>query len=148
MSIVDYVKVIIKNVEVRMVKEGMRLPRRAEIPMSSDYKPEIDATTKLESYGITMYQYIIGELIWAIEIGRVDINHDLSVLSSYQADPHDGQLQQILHIFAFLKKNPKLTLYFDPSPAVLYPTSFTGITAEEFCDQYRYAKDELPTDVP
>ena len=67
-----------------------------------------------------------------IEIGRLDIEHEVLVLSSYQAAPHDGHLQHILHIFAFLKKNPKLTLYFDPSPAVIDPTSFTGSTAEAF----------------
>ena len=98
--------------------------------MSSDYTPEIYATNELESYGIAMYQGLIGELRWAIEIGRVDIEHEVSVLSSYQAAPCDGHLQQILHIFAFLKKNPKLTLYFDPSPALIDPTSFTGSTAE------------------
>ena len=84
----------------------------------------------------------------AIEIGRVYIGHEVSVLSSYQAAPRDGHLQQILHIFAFLKKNPKLMLYFDPSHAVIDPTSFTGSTAEEFHDQYRCAKEELPTDAP
>ena len=45
MSSVDYEKGIVKNVEVRMVKEGMRLPRRSETPMSSDYTPELYATT-------------------------------------------------------------------------------------------------------
>ena len=39
-------------------------------------------------------------------------------------------------------------MYFDPSTAVIYPTSFTGSTAEEFRDQYRGAKEELHTDFP
>ena len=56
MSSVDYVKAIIKNFEVRMLKEGMRLLRRSETPMSYDYTPELDATTELESDGNTMYQ--------------------------------------------------------------------------------------------
>ena len=60
MSSVDYVKEIIHNVEVRMVEEGMRLPRRAKTLMSSYYTPELDATTGLESDGITMYQGLIG----------------------------------------------------------------------------------------
>ena len=46
-----------------MVKEGMILPRRSEIPMSYDYTPKLDYTTELESDGITMYQELIGELI-------------------------------------------------------------------------------------
>ena len=47
-----------------------------------------------------------------------------------------------------MKKNPKLTLYFDPNPVVIDPTSFTVSTSEEFCDHYRGAKEELPTDAP
>ena len=47
MSSVDYVKAMIKNVEVRMVKEVMRLPRRSKTPMSSNYTSELDATTEL-----------------------------------------------------------------------------------------------------
>ena len=90
--------------------------------MSSDYIPELYATTELELDGINMYQELIGSLRWAVEIGRVDIEHEISVLSSYQCSPCDGHLQQILHIFAFLKKNPKRTLYFDPNPAVIDPT--------------------------
>ena len=74
-------KGIIKNVKVGMVKKGMRLPRQAKTPMSSDYTPELDATTELESDGINMYQELIGELIWAIEIGIVDIEHEVSVIS-------------------------------------------------------------------
>ena len=70
-------KGIIKNVELRMVNEGMMLPRRAETPMSSDYAPELDANTVLESDVITMYQELIGELRWAIEIGRFYIGHEV-----------------------------------------------------------------------
>ena len=47
-----------------------------------------------------------------------------------------------------MKNNPKLTLYFDPNPAVMDTTPFIGSNAEEFCDQYRGANKELPTDVP
>ena len=93
-----------------------------------------------------MYQELIVELRWAIEIGRVYIENEVSVLSSYQAAPCDGLLQQILHIFAFLKKNPKLIMYSDPGPAVIYPTSFTSSTSEGLRNQYRGAKEELPTD--
>ena len=83
MSSVDYVKAIIKNVEVRLQEKGRILLSRATTPMSSDYKPELDRTHELDSNGITMYQELIGELRWAIEIGRVDILHEVSILSSY-----------------------------------------------------------------
>ena len=38
-SSVDYVKAIINNIKVRLTNEGMKLPARAETPMSLDYKP-------------------------------------------------------------------------------------------------------------
>ena len=65
------------------------------------------------------------------------------MISSYQAAPRDGHLQQILHVFAFLKKNTKLTLYFDPNHTIINPTSFTGSTEKSFRDQYRGAKEDL-----
>ena len=95
-----------------------------------------------------MYQELTGELLWEIEIGRVDILHEVYVISSYQAAHRGGHLQQILYIFAFLKNNPELTLYFDPNLAIINPTSFTGSNAKAFCDQYIGAKEEMPNDAP
>ena len=71
---------------------------------------------------------------------RVDINTDISLLSSYQAAPRQGHLEQLLHIVAFLKKRPKLTLYFDPSHAVLDKRIFNGNNREQFQDHYRVLK--------
>ena len=60
--------------------------------MLSDYKTELNSTSGLELDGITMYQELIGELGCEIEIGRVDILHEVSVLSLYQSGPCDGHL--------------------------------------------------------
>ena len=60
MSSGNYVKGIINNIEVRMVKEGIILPRRSEITVYSDYTPELYATTELKSDVITMYKELIG----------------------------------------------------------------------------------------
>ena len=79
-------------------------------------------------------------MIFDIELGdnfrrkaiMVAFDHTTNTPSyvTYKSAPRYGNLQQILHIFAFLKKDPKLTLYFDPSTEVIDPTSFTGSTAE------------------
>ena len=61
---------------------------------------------------------------WGTEIGRVDILHEVLILSQYQASPRDGHIEQLLHIWAFLDKNPKLTLYFDHSRPLLDYGSF------------------------
>ena len=83
-----------------------------------------------------------------MEIGRVDILHEVSLLSSYQASPRASHLEQLLHIFAFLKKKPKLTLYFDPEEPKIDPDTFNGSTKAEFQDIYRDAKEQLPDRMP
>jgi hypothetical protein len=45
----------------------------------------------------------------------VDILYEVSILSQYQASPKEGHLEQIMHIFPYLKKKPKLSIYLDPS---------------------------------
>ena len=144
----DYVKSIINNLETRLQQTGDKLPSKATTPMIQDYKPELDDSNELDSNGITMYQELIGELRWAIEIGRVDILHEVSLLSSYQASPRRGHLEQLIHIFAFLKRKPKLTLYFDPSEPKIDPDSFNGSSQNEFKDIYRNAKEQLPDRMP
>ena len=78
---VEYVRVVVKNLEERLKKYGMTLPARETIPISSDYRPETNATAELDANDITMFQELIGELIWDTEKGRVDILHEVSVLS-------------------------------------------------------------------
>ena len=119
MTSYDYVKATVRNVETILAKKNQKLYTKAVTPMSLSYVPELDVTTELGTEDITMFQELIGVLRWAIELGRVDILHETSILSQYQAAPRKGHLEQLLHIFAFLKKKPKLTLYFDPSDPII-----------------------------
>ena len=50
---------------------------------------------------------------WGTEIGRVDILYEVSNLFQYVASPRKGHMEQLLHIWGWLKKTPKLTIYFD-----------------------------------
>ena len=79
--------------------------------MMSAFVPELDGTPELEPDDHRFFQEMIGMLRWATELGRVDVLHKVSQLSQYQASPRQGHMEQALHIFAFLDKNPKLTLY-------------------------------------
>ena len=116
--------------------------------MISDYIPELDTSPELSPENITFFQEIIGMFRWTIKIGRVDIHTEVSLLSSYQAAPREGHLEQLLRIVAFLKRNPKLTLYFDPTEARLDENKFNGSDRTQFLDHYRDAKEELPERAP
>ena len=50
-----------------------------------------------------------------VELGRVDICLEVSEISSFMAVPREGHLDQLLHIFAHLKKYHNTELVFDPS---------------------------------
>ena len=144
----DYIKMAVENIQSRLKEDGKGLTNRATTPMINDYYPELDESNELDDEKITFYQEIIGMMRWAIEIGRVDINMEVSLLSSYQASPRLGHLDQLLHIVAFLKKKPKLTLYFDPTEPKIDESMFEGNDREQFLNHYRDAKEEIPKIMP
>jgi hypothetical protein len=146
MSSRDYIKAAVRNIEEALRKKNQKLPGRATTPMTSDYSPELDSTSELKENDITTFQECIGILRWAIEIGRVDILTEVSMLLAYQASPRQGHLEQVYHIFAYLKYKPKLTLYFDPLLPNLEPSWSIGDNAETFSQQYRDAKEQIPPD--
>ena len=85
MSSKGYVKAAIETLEEVLIKKKMKaLPMRAERFLTSNYVPELDDLIELDTEDISFYQELIGILRWAIEIGRVDIHTEVSMLSSYQ----------------------------------------------------------------
>ena len=71
----------------------------------------------------------------------------MSILSQYQASPWDGHMERLINIWAFLDKNSKLTLYFEPSRPLLDYGIFKT-KRENFREQYRDIEDELPYRIP
>ena len=72
--------------------------------MSTRYHPSEDTTKELNAEGVQFYQEMIGILLWAVEIGRVDIVLEVSLLSSHLTLPRIGHLQAVYHIFGYLKQ--------------------------------------------
>ncbi len=48
---------------------------------------------------------LIGILCWTVELGQIDIHLSVALLEQYLAQPHNGYLDQVFHIFAYLKAN-------------------------------------------
>jgi len=147
MSSVDYVKAAVAEVVNKLAKENKQLVLKAVTPMTSDYAPELDGSPELNADDTQYYQELIGILRWATEIGRVDIVVEVSIMSQFQAMPREGHLKEVLHMFAFLKRKPKLTLYFDPMEPNLDISMFET-NSEDFKEHYRDAKEELPWRMP
>jgi Reverse transcriptase (RNA-dependent DNA polymerase) len=57
-----YVNAAIENVEKKLADDDMRLLKRADTPMSSNYRPETDVSAELQGAEHTYFQELIGIL--------------------------------------------------------------------------------------
>jgi hypothetical protein len=76
----EYVKEAIKNVEEELARMGRRLQGCYSSPMSPNYRPELDFTPFLSDDAAIYYMELVGILRWAVELGRIDIMVDVSLL--------------------------------------------------------------------
>ncbi len=84
-------------------------------------------------------------LRWAVELGRIDIAMEVSMLSPHLALPKSGHLQQVYHMFGYLKAKPKMTLIFDPTHPDMDESRFVKCNRHNFC---RGAQESIPGDAP
>ena len=80
-----------------------------------------------------------------VMMGRIDICCEVSMMSSCLAMPREGHLQQVLHIFAYLKRfhNPRIIM--DPTYPDLDKDDFPNYDWE---NHYKTYKDEIPSNAP
>ena len=83
----QYVEAVVKNVIEYLKKRGEGLAAKAVTLMTSGYRPEIDITPDLGEADAEYFHSLIGVLIWIVELGRVEINIEASMLSSHLAMP-------------------------------------------------------------
>jgi hypothetical protein len=140
-----YVKAVVANVKEDLAKNGRRLPSKCVTPFSSNYAPWLEDTAELKADGVQRFQELIGQLRWAVEIGRVDILLETSLLSSYLAMPRVGHLEQALHMFGYLKSHQKRKLAFDPAHPAVDENRFQKCDWEEF---YRDASEAIAGNMP
>ena len=123
----QYCQAAIKNVQEYLAKDhmkGWKIPKKAEMPIQSSYCPELDVSPELSVDLASYYQSLIGILRWIVELGRVDICLEVSMLSSHLAMPWEGHLTQVLHIFGYLRKYHNAELVYNPSNPCVNESDF------------------------
>jgi hypothetical protein len=145
MSSQNYITNAIKTIESELMKVGKALSTNVKTPLSSGYRPELDITPLLGPEKTNYFQNLIGILRWAIELGRIDIHVHVSMLSSFLSSPREGHLEQVLHIFAYLKRYDRSTMVFDDTLPNIDLSSFPIADWTEF---YRDVKEEIPANAP
>jgi hypothetical protein len=99
-----YVKNSILVVE-RLLEEdgkGYVLKLSARNPFPTGYKPEIDVMEELDHMLASRYMQLIGISRCAVEIGRIDIFLETSLLSQHQANPQFGHLEVALPTYSHI----------------------------------------------
>ena len=76
----------IENVEEYYRKINWKLSR-TNISISTDYRPELDILAELNHTDTVYYQSLIEILKWMVEIDRIDICLEVSILFSYLVLP-------------------------------------------------------------
>ena len=120
----QYVQAAVENVKAWLAKSGRQLPKRAEAPFKSGYRPEIDVSQELTGEEASYYQSLIGILRWMVELGRVDICLEVSLMSSHLALPREGHLECLFHIFAYLEKYHNAEMLFHPTEPQIDSSAF------------------------
>ena len=148
----QYVQAAVKNVETYLNQEEMKkrwkMPAKAGTPLTTTYRPELDVSPELEPTESAYYQSLIGILRWIVELGRVDICLETSMMSSHLALPREGHLEQLFHIFSYLKHHHNAEMVFDPSDPDIDESQFErrDWTSSEF--GHVDGKEALPPKIP
>ena len=119
----SYVKKAVKNLKRKLEEVFIQFNKKlsdvsvsAPQPFSNvNYRPELDTSIECTNDQVTLYQNIIGILRWVVELGRIDIAFEVSLLSRYLVQPGTGHLVQALHIIKYLNIHFKNDLAFDPA---------------------------------
>ena len=132
-----YVRAEIANVEAKLHESEQRLPTRCGTPMQANYRPELDITAEMKIDGIHYYQELIGVLRLAVGLGRIDITMEVSWLSSHLALPRKEHLQQVHHMFEYLKAKPKKMKVLDPTHPDIDKAIFESHDGMTFTEERR-----------
>jgi len=139
----QYVKEAIRNVENWLTQRAAKLRTGTKSPLSPSYHPELDVSPPCNDEEISYYHQQIGVLRWAVELGRIDIAAEVSMMAGFAAAPRIGHLNALFDIFAYLKSHTRSRLVFDPD----YP-EIPEAEKPDWSDFYHDAKEQIPPDAP
>ncbi|CAJ1937367.1 unnamed protein product [Cylindrotheca closterium] len=124
-------------------KYNLNLKRNVSAALPSGYKPELDNTDFVDAETHTLYMQLIGILRWLVELGRMDVCAEVSMMSLYNAMPCVGHFHAVLHLFGYLETHQSREIVMDSAYVAL-----TAIPKSEWHEFYPWAKEVLPPDMP
>jgi hypothetical protein len=107
--------------------------------MPSGYCPELDVSDYCTEEEAEYYKQQIGVLRWAVELCRIDITCEVSMLAAFTAAPRQGHLQAVYHMFAYLHQHSHTKLVLDDSYVQIQDE-----VEHDWTSFYQEAKEDIP----
>ena len=80
-----------------------------------------------------------------VEIGRLDIMAEVSMMASQMAIPREGHLEEFFHLFAFLCQKYNSCMEFDPTYPAIDMNDLKECKWKYF---YGGLKEDIPPNIP
>jgi hypothetical protein len=120
-----------------------KLLKRAYGPFAGGYKPELDYSPEMDSIRVNFYQSHIEILRWCVEVGRIDIITEVSMLSTHLCLLRDGHLEAVFPVCAYLGLHHNARVVFDPTYPYVDMGTFIKIGWKAM---YGDVKEMIPSD--
>jgi hypothetical protein len=147
MSSSKYVQYAVQNVQYYLtaLPGDQKLLKKAAGPFAVGYKPGLDESPELEPTRAKFYQSQIGIIRWCVDLGRIDIITEVSMLSIYLCLPREGHPEAVFHVLAYLGLHHNTRVLFDPT----YPAVDMSIFIKtDWKSMYGDVKEMIPSDAP
>ena len=98
-----------------------RWNKNLKVAIIQKYQPEIDISDELGNGLATRFQQMIGILRWSVELRRIDIITEVSMLLSNNVSPFAGHLETAYQIFKYLSNHGRAgrVVFDDLEPDVI-----------------------------
>ena len=97
-----YVKNVVRQGKEWLAKTGQTLKSKVTSVLPSGYRPELDVSDECGEEDVSFFHSQIGILRWAVELGRIDITIEVSMLASLLVSPRVGHLHAIMHAYTII----------------------------------------------
>jgi hypothetical protein len=141
----EYLTNAVKAVEEKVGRKLEGGKRKHQTPLDQSYRPEVDLSPLLEEDRASYYQSMIGILMWAVELGRIDIAQETVTMARFTNLPRSRHWEATLGIFAYLKKHIRSRLVFDDMPRDFGDINFIKA---DWGDMYPGAKEDVDDNNP
>ena len=124
---------------------GRKFAKKSINPFVLDYDPLMDSSPELVPILLNYYQNQISVLMWMLELGRIDIITEVSMLASQLALPKEGRLEALFHVFGYRMSHHNARMVFYPT----YTTHDMSMFQEHgWCDFYGDVTEAIPPNAP